>query len=187
VSGAKSLDDRLADYVADQRRRRKWSVSDLADRSGVSRAMISKIERGAAKPTASLLTKLCVAFGLPLSQLFAQLEVDASRVSRATDRRWWKDPESGYRRRAISPAHDALLQLTEVALPPGARVMFPAATWHFIHQQIWVLDGRLTFHEGKERHTLSAGDSLMLGPPTACVYANEARKTCRYVTAVVGR
>jgi transcriptional regulator with XRE-family HTH domain len=183
----RSLEERLAEHISEQRRARGWSVVELAERSGVSRAMISKIERGEAMPTASLLAKLSVAFGVPLSQLFAEVESAPTRVSRAAERTWWKDPETGYRRRAVSPPRDTLLQLTEAELPPGARVPFTAATYTFIHQQIWVIDGKLTFREGHDVHELSPGDCLMLGPPQDCVFENAGRKTCRYVVAVVKR
>jgi transcriptional regulator with XRE-family HTH domain len=153
----------------------------------VSRAMISRIERGDAKPTASLLGRLSAAFGLPLSLLLARIEEVPSRVSRAALQSWWTDPETRYRRRAISPPSDGLLQLTEVELPPAARVMFPAAAYTFIHQQMWVLDGHLTFREGPETHTLEAGDCLTLGQPMECRFENATRKTCRYLVAVVRR
>jgi transcriptional regulator with XRE-family HTH domain len=164
-------------------------VADLAQQSGVSRAMISKIERGDARPTASLLGKVAVAFGMPLSQFFAQVEAQASpsRLARVADRSWWQDPETRYRRRPISPSHDALLQLTEVKLPAGGRVVFPAAAYAFIHQQVWVLEGQLTFREGADVHELSPGDCLMLGPPSDCAFENRSRSACRYVTAVVRR
>lgn len=179
-----SLDDRLAERVAEERRARGWSVADLAERSGVSRAMIAKIEGGDAKPTASLLGKLSVAFGLPLSLLFARVEAKPSRVVRAAERRWWTDPETRYRRRPISPPHDQMLQLVEVEFPPGARVSYPADAYTFVHQQVWVLEGRLTFREGSEIHELAAGDCLTLGPPADCVFENRTRRTCRYVVAV---
>jgi transcriptional regulator with XRE-family HTH domain len=187
VSNRASLEERLAAHIADQRRRRGWSVADLAERSRVSRAMISKVERGEAMPTASLLARIAVSFGLPLSELFAQVESEPTRVARAADRTWWKDPHSGYRRRAVSPARDTLLQVTEAELPPRARVPFTADAYTFIHQQIWVTEGRLTFHEGTEIHELSSGDCLMLGPPSDCVFENATRKVCRYVVAVVRR
>ena len=187
VSTGASLEERLAAHIAAERQRRGWSVADLAQRSAVSRAMISKIERGEAMPTASLLARLAAAFGLPLSQLFAQVESAPSRVARSGDRSWWKDPETGYRRRAVSPARDTFLQLTESELPPGARVPFSADAFAFIHQQIWVTDGTLTFREGPEVHELSPGDCLVLGPPADCVFQNKTRKVCRYVVAVVRR
>lgn len=181
---ATSLDERLAARVAFERDARGWPVAELAERSGVSRAMISKIERGEVKPTASLLGKLSAAFGLPLSLLLARVEGAPSRLARAASHSWWTDPETRYRRRAISPPSDQRLQLTEVALPPGARVTFPAATYTFVHQQIWVLDGRLTFREGLDTHELAAGDCLTLGPPAECTFENVTRRTCRYIVIV---
>jgi transcriptional regulator with XRE-family HTH domain len=180
-----SLDQRLAARVALERDGRGWSVAQLAERSGVSRAMISKIERGEVKPTASLLGRLSAAFGLPLSLLLARVEGAPSRLARGASHTWWTDPETRYRRRAISPPSDARLQLTEVALPPGARVTFPAATYTFIHQQIWVQAGRLTFREGGETHELAPGDCLTLGAPVECTFENATRRSCRYVVAVV--
>src|SRR3954453_17265099 len=50
-----------------EREARQWSLGTVAERSGVSKAMISKIERGEASPTAALLGRLSGAFGLTLS------------------------------------------------------------------------------------------------------------------------
>ena len=181
------MDERLADHLTIEREHRGWSVADLAERSGVSRAMISKIERGEAKPTASLLSRIAGAFGLPLSILLARVEATHSRVSKASAQTRWTDPETGYVRLAISPPSDPMLQLTEIELPVGARVAFPASTFTFSHQQILVLDGRLTLHEGSEVRDLGAGDCVAFGPPSACVFENNTRKVCRYLVALVRR
>ena len=149
--------------------------------------MISKIERNEVKPTASLLGKLSAAFSLPLSLLLARVEGETSRVARAAEQEEWQDPETRFVRRAVSPPSDRLLQLTHATLPRRARVAYPAAAYTFIHQQIWVLEGQLMFHEGKEVHKLEAGDCLTLGEPADCVFENVSRQTCRYLTAVVSR
>ena len=187
VTDSDSLDQRLAARLQAEREQRGWSVAELAAKSGVSRAMISKIERGEANPTASLLVKLAAAFGLPLSLLLARAEGEASRLARASDQQRWQDPESAYRRRAVSPPSDGLLQLTEVELPPGARVSFPAAAYTFIHQQIWILDGTLTFYEGATVHRLAAGDCLAIGPPVDHTFENATKRVCRYLVVVVRR
>jgi transcriptional regulator with XRE-family HTH domain len=180
-----SLDRQLAARLLAEREERGWSAAELAVRSGVSRAMISKIERGDANPTASLLGKLSAAFGLPLSTLFARIEDRGARVARASSQLVWRDPETGYVRRAISPAGDELLLLTEIELPAGARVSYPSTAFTFIHQQLWVLAGTLTFHEGATVHRLERGDCLMLGQPSDCTFENATRRACRYLVAVV--
>ncbi|WUH89277.1 helix-turn-helix domain-containing protein [Streptomyces sp. NBC_00433] len=114
------LSERLAAVVRAARTGRGLSVSGFADASGVSRAMISKIERGGVQPTAALLGELSAALGLTLSELIARAEHDEPRVARAADQPEWTDPDSGYRRRAVSPPAPGPLELVEVALPAGA-------------------------------------------------------------------
>lgn len=163
------------------------SVNALADRSGVSRAMIGKIERGEAQPTAALLAKLSAALELTLSELIARAENTDRRLVRYAEQATWKDPDSGYVRRAVSPPSGGSLELVEVELPPGAQVPMPAETYMFIHQQIWVLAGRLDFHEGEQVHKLAVGDCLQLGPPAPCRFVNPTREPCRYLVALCKR
>ncbi|TNC26514.1 helix-turn-helix domain-containing protein [Amycolatopsis alkalitolerans] len=179
--------DRLALAVREARVAHGLPVSALAERSGISRAMIGKIERGEVQPTAALLARLSGTLGLTLSELIARAEGDERRVSRAAEQEVWVDPETGYRRRPISPPAGGPLELVQIELPPGARVPVSADTYTFIHQQIWVLDGRLTFHEGEFVHDLGSGDCLQLGPPAPCTYVNATREPCRYVVAIAKR
>ena len=159
------------------------SVHALAEASGVSRAMIGKIERGEAQPTAALLGRLSAALGLTLSELLARVETGTPpRLVRAADQPVWQDPETGYRRRAVSPRADGPVQLVEVDLPAGARVHYPADAYAFIDQQLWVLDGTLAFDEGEARHLLGPGDCLELGDPAPCTFSTDTG--CRYLVAV---
>jgi quercetin dioxygenase-like cupin family protein len=149
--------------------------------------MITKIERGEVQPTAALLGRLSAALGSTLSELIARAEGDDRRVVRAAEQAVWTDPETGYRRRAVSPPRGGPLELVEVELPPGARVAMPAGAYTFNHHQIWVLEGQLRFHEGDEVHDLNAGDCLQLGSPAPCAYVNQTTRPCRYLVAVVKR
>src|ERR1700709_801415 len=90
---------------------RELSASALAERSGVSRAMIGKIERGEAQPTAVLLGRLSGALGWSLSQRLAGGEAPSSLVSRAGEQARWIDPDSGYERRSVSPVSGGPLEL----------------------------------------------------------------------------
>lgn len=165
--------------VRSEREGRGWSLTDLSERAGVSRAMIHKVERGESSPTAALLGRLCGAFGFSVSTLIARAEAGTERLSRLADQPVWVDPETGYRRRQVSPS-SAPVELIEVELPPGARVAYPAAAFAFMRQMMRVVEGRLTFTEGDVVHQLEAGDCLALGPPSDCVFFNEADAACRY-------
>src|ERR1700753_729895 len=98
--------DSLAARIALERETRGWSLADLAERSGVSKAMISKIERGESSPTATVLVRLASAYGLTLSTLLARAEQSASRLLRVADQPEWQDPGTGYVRRQVSPRSD---------------------------------------------------------------------------------
>src|SRR5690606_463242 len=88
----------LAVTLQEARRSRGLTVSALADAAGVSRAMIAKVERGEAQPTAVLLARLAGALGMTLSELVSRAEDDGRRLVRAADQPVWIDPASGYRR-----------------------------------------------------------------------------------------
>jgi len=182
-----SLSASLAATLRAARIARELSTSALADRSGVSRAMIGKIERGEAQPTAALLGRLSAALRMTLSELVARAEGDGRRLVRAADQPTWTDPGCGYRRRAVSPGTGGPLELVEVELPAGVQVSYPADCYAFVHRQIWVLGGRLRFREGDTEHELDAGDCLQVGSPAPCAFLNPTRETCRYLVALTRR
>lgn len=179
--------DAIAARLKLERESRNWSQAELAERSGVSKAMISKIERREASPTATVLGRLSGAFGLPLSVLLALAERAEERLIRRERQPVWRDPETGYTRRAVSPPNGGHLELIEVELPPGVTVPYPASAFAFQHQQIWVVEGCLKFREGDRLHRLEAGDCLQLGVPAECAFENDGALPVRYVVALTRR
>src|SRR3954468_4415329 len=96
------IDTAIAARIRGERAARRWSLEDLADRSGVSRAMISKIERAEASPTAALLRRISGAFGIPLWAPPAEAGPGPRGPRRAADQPLWRDPATGYVRRQVS-------------------------------------------------------------------------------------
>jgi transcriptional regulator with XRE-family HTH domain len=175
----------IAARIRRERETRGWSLADLSERAGVSKAMISKIERSEASPTATLLGRLSGAFGLTLSTLLARAEARGGRLQRAREQPVWKDPGTGYIRRQVSPPSDLPLDLVQVELPAGAAVTFPVSAYAFIRQLLWVISGRLTFVEGELVHELGPGDCLELGPPTECTFRADPAAPCTYLVVVM--
>lgn len=165
---------------------RQWSLEEFALRSGVSRAMISRIERAESSPTAAVLGKLSGALGVSMSTLLASAEDTGQHLRRFEAQQVWVDPATGYVRRSVSPNAGMPLQLVEVELPASVRVAFPASAYHFIHQQIWILEGELHFTEGDVKYELSKGDCLQLNGAHDCAFENPSTtERCRYLVALV--
>jgi len=179
---------RLAARLRAEREQRGWTLADLAARSGVSKAMVSRIERAEASPTAALLGRLSAAFGLTMSQLFARVEGEGGGglVSRAAEQPLWRDPATGFVRRSLSPPGAAPLELVWGEMPAGAEVAYPAESYRFIaDQQVLVIEGRLTIVQGETVTELGPGDCLRYGPPQNAAIANRSDSMCRYVVAVL--
>jgi transcriptional regulator with XRE-family HTH domain len=171
----------IARRVRLERDMRGWSLADLAERSGVSKATISKIERGEVSPTAVVLVRLAGAFDLTLAGLLLRAEGEGKRLSRAAEQPLWRDPETGYLRKQVFCRPDHPLEIVQVELPAGKRVVLPASSYAHIRQAIWVQSGELVIVEGRDRHLLSAGDCLGFGPPSEVTLANETTAPCVYI------
>ena len=182
---ATPLDQRIARRVADLRAQAGLSLQALADRSGVSRSMLSLIERGECSATAVVLEKVATGLGLMLADLFDPA-VSRGPLARRADQPVWRDPASGYQRRNVSPPGTAhALQIVEVEFPAGARVAFEsAARERPVHQQVWLLDGELEITLGAETHALRAGDCLAMRLDAPIVYANVSPRPARYAVLI---
>ncbi|HEX3763237.1 MAG TPA: XRE family transcriptional regulator [Kofleriaceae bacterium] len=184
VDGAST---RLASTIKAEREARGWSQADLAARSGVSKAMISKVERAEASPTAAILVRLAAAFELTLATLLMRTEAHAGRHVAAAAQPVWRDPETGYVRRQLFASPSSPMELVRVELPPGARVPIPAASYTFIRQVVWLLEGDLVIEDGAERHALAAGDTYAFGEPADAAFVNDGGAPCVYLVAVSRR
>jgi transcriptional regulator with XRE-family HTH domain len=178
-------DTALATRLRLERESRFWTLADLAARSGISKAMLSKIERGEASPTAALLGRLSAAYGLTISQLFARAE-QGGQLARKADQPIWMDPATGFVRRSLSPPAGAPMELVWGELPPGARIAYPADSYRFIaDHQVLVVDGTLTMDHAGTVFVLSPGDCLRWGTPRDVTYENAGKDVCRYIVAVL--
>lgn len=184
------LDQRIADRVRELRAARGLSLEALSSATGVSRSMISLIERGESSPTAVLLEKLAAGLGVPLAALFdapaSAAVVPRGPVARRDDQPEWRDPASGYVRRNVSPpGAPQPMQIVEVRFPAGGRVAFDiGARDARVHQQVWVLEGTIDITVGAERHRLREGDCLAMRLDGPTMFHNPTRKPTRYAVVI---
>lgn len=182
---AEPLDQRIAQRVAALRAEAGLSLQALSDRSGVSRSMLSLIERGECSATAVVLEKVATGLGVMLADLFDR-PAATGPLSRRASQPEWRDPASGYVRRNVSPAGAArALQIVEVEFPPGARVAFESeARLQPVHQQVWLLAGELHIGLSDQTHHLQPGDCLAMTLDQPIVYTNPTAQPARYAVVI---
>jgi len=190
ASGSSAVDHdverRIAQQLARLRAERGWSLDTLAERSGISRATLSRLERSELSPTAAMLGTLCTVYGWTLSRLMAEAETRPPNLVPALEQATWTDPESGYERRAVSPPTSGLRgELVEVQMPAGAVVSFDASPMPGLEHHLWMLEGSLTLDVEGAVFTLRAGDCLryVLTGPTR--FQGTGRRGARYLVAMV--
>ena len=181
-----NINARIASRVRALRADLGLTLDALAAKCDVSRSMLSLVERGESSPTAVVLEKIAGGLGVPLATLFDDASAPANPVSRPDDRTRWRDPQSGYVRRNISPANfPSPIRIVEIVLPAGARVAYETGARDVgIHQQIWVQEGSIEVTLGKATYRLAPDDCLamQLNEPTA--FRNRTRQPARYIVIV---
>jgi transcriptional regulator with XRE-family HTH domain len=177
----------LAERLRGLRAERGLTLENLAERTGVSRSMISLIERGESSPTAVILDRLAAGLGVTLASLFAARESpEASPLARRAEQRTWRDPESGYMRRNLSaPGFPSPIELVEVTLPPGARVSYDTGPRSVgVSQQVWMIEGEIELTVADESYRLEAGDCLSMHIDQPISFRNHADHPARYMVAL---
>src|SRR5262245_29340902 len=148
-SSVNAIDRRIAQRLKDLRQQRGWSLDELAGRSGVSRATLSRLENSAISPTTGMLSKLCAAYGMTMSRLMHMAEGDFSALVRRAAQAVWADPALGFRRRAVSPPARTLAgEVIEGELGPGARINYDHAPKPGLEHHLLLLDGQLEISVG---------------------------------------
>jgi transcriptional regulator with XRE-family HTH domain len=181
------IDTRLGDRIRGARLSQNLSLDGLAERSGVSRAMISKIERAESSPTAALLGRLCAGLGISLASLFEKEAQRGAPLSRAAEQPVWRDPATGYLRRDVAPrGTGSPIEIVDVTFPPGARVTFDRPwTSRGSDQHVWLFEGRLELTVGDTTHVLEAGDCLHMRLDRTITYHNPTDRPIRYAVVLM--
>ena len=180
------LESAIGERLRLLRTARNQTLDDLATASGVSRAMISRIERGEASPTAQLLSRLCAALDLTLSAFFAFSQGGGEPLSRREKQTVWRDPETGYQRRAVSPPDTASrVEVIDVEFPPGARIAYPPETAKAgMTQHVWLFSGALRMTIAGTVHDLEPGDCLYMSITEGHVFENPGTEPAHYAVVL---
>ena len=186
TSDATAIDRRIAQRLKGLRAERDWSLDELAKRSNVSRATLSRLENAEVSPTASVLGKLCAAYGMTLSRLMHMVEGEYAPLLRRSAQPVWTDPATGFRRRSISPPAQTLAgEAIECEIDPGVRIAYDAPPRPGLEHHLFMLEGELQVTIDGQAYDLKPGDCLryqLFGPSA---FVTPARRRARYIIFLV--
>lgn len=178
-SATTNIDRQIGLRIRELRADRGLTLDALAERAAVSRAMLSRIERGESSPTAQLMNKVCGGLGITLSLLFTESAAPADPLLRREAQPVWRDPATRYLRRNVSPAGSAV-DIIEVEFPPRRSVAFDNMQMPGHEQHVWVLEGTLEMEVGSEAYRLDRGDCLRMHIGQPILFRNPTRRQTRY-------
>lgn len=147
--------------VAVMRRTHKITLDQLADRSGVSRSMLSQIERGKANPTLAVAARIADAFGLSIVHLIEEdIRPSLVEVVDANDEQAIFSERNGCRLRTLTPLHmEKHVEFYELTFAPGGELDSDA---HFAgtRELLTISSGSVELSVGPEpAHRLERGDT----------------------------
>ena len=185
---SKTLKDGLDDYAIGAKLRtlrlkKKIGLVELGKHTGLSPALLSKIERGRLFPTLPTLLRIALVFGVGLEFFFAGArEKPLVAVVRKNDRVQLPDRpgarEAAYRFESLDfPATERRFNCYYADFQPVAADKLRPHV-HPGVEFIYAIQGELSVRLGEEEHVLDAGDSMYFDSSVPHAYRRSGGRTC---------
>ena len=160
IASANAINEDLGRRVKKLRGNRSWSLEQLASASGVSRSMLSEIERERANPTLSVTYRIARAFGLSLQDLLENPDpTSAIQTIRVTDQEQIFRKDKQCQIRTLSPLNlERDVEFYEIILKPGGALRSHPHI-EGTREFLTVKEGQVELSSGQASDTLNQGDS----------------------------
>jgi transcriptional regulator with XRE-family HTH domain len=178
ISTEPSLGAKLKMY----RTKRKLSLMELAARSGISKSLISQIERSLVNPSVATIRSLARALEIPVFLLFLDDEPRGDLVRHDQRRRLFL-PGSTVERHVLTPEHRQRFVLLTMNVHPDE----PSAvelTQHTGEECVYVRTGSLTVQLGNQEIVLEEGDSLYFDALVPHRFINCGRTVAEVISCI---
>jgi transcriptional regulator with XRE-family HTH domain len=174
----------LGQRIREERMRQEWSLDDLAASSGVSRSMLSAVERGAKAPTILVLHRIATGLGSNVTRLLGEERAAPVIVLRREEQDVARDP-SGWERRNLAPVLPGVdFELMRTTIPPGVDAgEFPPHP-PGSREYVAVEQGTLDLTVAGAVYLLHEGDSIYYEGECRHAFANPGPETCVYYLAL---
>ena len=179
---------RLGTRVRELRLVRGLTLEALAERSSVSRAMISKLERGEKNPTLVVAAKVAEGLGVSLSALLGIKERRRVVMVPRDRRPVMQDPRTGFERQLLSPTfEDQGAEFARIAVPEGSTSGELPPYRKGTEEYVLVEKGRLMAILGGDKYLLKEGDALYFEADVVHRFDNAGEGECTYYLVTVSK
>jgi len=176
--------------IRDLRKKAGFVLQDLSDQTGLSKPLLSQIERGVVSPPIATLLKISKALGVNISFFFQNDDSEKrvilvrSNESKVIDSRYFGREESGYYYEAL--AYKKSKKYMEPFLVEFKRKRAEKLSYfsHEGEEFIYLLEGTLEFRTESEQYVLYPGDSLYFESSIPHAYRALERKNAKALTVV---
>lgn len=173
--------------VRSMRQRRKWTLSDLSERTSTSVGMLSQIERGLSSPSIRTLQRLADTFGVPIGWFFSDAPAAPPNAPawllRSTNRRVLSLSSQGVTKELLSPPGEGCLELLLITIQPGGSTGVAPYT-HAGEDAGTVLEGTLRLEVAGEAAILQPGDAFRFASTLPHRFDNAGSVPCVAIWAV---
>jgi len=179
---------RLGVRVRELRRGRGLTLEELAELSGVSRAMISKLERGEKNPTLVVTAKVAEGLGITLSELLGSEKRREVVVVPRERRMVMRDSETGFERQLLSPSFGGGgVEFIRIVVPEGSTSGEIPPHRRGVEEYVVVEKGRLRAILAGEEYLLEEGDALYFEADITHRFENAGTSECSYYVVIVSK
>lgn len=185
------MEDPSADLGSSIRVRRTglgWSLEALAGRSGISRAMLSAVERDAKNPTIKVVCQIAEALGCTVSELLGEPEHDLPdmvEVVREGEQTVLIDPQTGAERRLLALAlvrHG--IEILQYTIPAGSSTSTFPPHRRGVYEHVTVVTGSVACCLGEKNIDLAVGDSASFPADVPHSFRNRGDEPAQYFLVI---
>lgn len=170
----------LGERVRAERDRRHLSLEELAERTRVSRSMLSAVERGDKVPTVLVLDRIATGLGTSIARLLEGESRARVQVIRQYEQNVARD-HSGWERRILSPVLPGVeFEFMRTTIDPGVNAGDFDPHAQGSREYVAVERGTLRLTIDGRQHLLRAGDSIYYDGDCVHGFANPSKSPCVY-------
>ncbi len=174
----------IGTQIRSLRRKKGLSLSEFARRTGMSKSMISMVERGISNPSVEKIRTIAAILEVPVFTLFLNGNDHQGMLVRKDKRMRLSVPDSKIERELLTPDLHRAIALVIAHVPPCERSS-PTFTTHQGEECVFVLRGRIMIHLQEETHILETGDAIYFDGRQPHYCSNPDNVEAEFLSAMV--